>query len=147
GNIGGAISATLALNNVQPVNGGNYTVVVTNKLSAVTSSVAVLTVLVPPSITSQPQSRTNISGTTALFNVRASGTEPFRSRWHSNVASIRAAISTTLALNDVQLVDAGNYTVVVTNKPSAMTSSVAVLTVRVPPSITSQPQSRTNISG
>src|SRR5206468_1328963 len=37
----------------------------TNDFSSVTSVVAALTVLLPPSITAQPQSRTNFPGTTA----------------------------------------------------------------------------------
>jgi len=43
----GANSATLTITNVQPVNGGNYDVIVSNPYSAATSSVALLTVSCP----------------------------------------------------------------------------------------------------
>ena len=75
-NVGGATGTSLALTNVQPANGGNYTAVASNLLAVVTSSVAVLTVLVPPTITTQPQSQTNLAGTSASFRGSASGTHP-----------------------------------------------------------------------
>jgi lysophospholipase L1-like esterase len=145
--IGGATSSNLLLNNVQPVNGGSYTVVVSNKLSSVTSAVATLTVLVPPAITSQPKSRTNVLGTVATFNVVAGGTTPLNYQWQLNGAPMAGATGTSITLNNVQPGDAGGYTVVVTNVAGTITSAVATLAVWVPPAITSQPQSRTNISG
>src|SRR5580765_4050801 len=47
-------NTTLVLTNVQTAHAGSYTVVVTNSEGAVTSLVATLAVLVPPSITKQP---------------------------------------------------------------------------------------------
>src|SRR5207249_2267354 len=134
--IGGATGTNLALNNAQPTNAGNYAVVVSNKLGGVTSAVAVLTVLVPPAITAQPQSRTNIIGTTASFSAAANGTAPLSYQWQFNGAAIQNANGTNLTLDNVQLSDAGNYTVVVTNVAGSITSAVATLTVWVPPVIT-----------
>jgi hypothetical protein len=57
GNISGATSPALALVSVTPSNAGNYAVVITNAAGSVTSSVATLTVVVPPqfsAITSLP---------------------------------------------------------------------------------------------
>src|SRR5205823_8750816 len=83
--LAGANTPSLTISNVQPVaDEGSYTVVVTNSAGAITSAVATLTVLVPPSITAQPQSRTNISGTTAVFNVSASGAGPLSYQWQLN---------------------------------------------------------------
>src|SRR5436190_19510292 len=112
-----------------------------------TSSVTGLTVWVPPAIAAQPQSRTNISGTTAQFSVNASGTAPLNYQWQLYGGNIGGATGTSLTLNNVQPADAGNYTAVVTNSAGAITSAVATLTVWVPPSISSQPQSRTNVAG
>ena len=53
--LAGAVGATLAIPNAQPVAAGSYSVVVTNNVSAATSTAAVLTVtapVVPPVITS-----------------------------------------------------------------------------------------------
>ncbi|MDD5139753.1 MAG: immunoglobulin domain-containing protein [Verrucomicrobiales bacterium] len=50
----GSASATLFVTNAQPGNAGNYAVVVTNTLGAVTSSVAILTVTTPGSCQTAP---------------------------------------------------------------------------------------------
>ncbi len=63
---------------------GSYAVVVTNVAGAETSAVALLTVWVPPAIMTQPQSTTNVVGTTANFSVTASGTAPLSYQWQSN---------------------------------------------------------------
>ncbi len=51
--LAGAQSKTLTLANTAPSNAGNYTLVVTNNYGATTSAVANLTLVPPPSITSQ----------------------------------------------------------------------------------------------
>lgn len=146
-NIGGATGSNLTLANVQPSDAGNYLVVVTNAAGSVTSAVAVLTVWLPPTITAQPQSRTNLLGTTATFGASASGTAPLSYQWQLNGANIPNATGTSLLLSNVQISDAGSYTLVVTNVAGSATSAIAVLTVWAAPSITAQPQSRTNVAG
>jgi hypothetical protein len=147
GNIGGATDSTLTLTNVQPSQGGNYTCVAANGAGSATSTVAFLTVLVPPAIVAQPQNRTNAAGTAATFTVTASGTQPFSYQWQFGGTPIADATGATLTLSNVQPADAGNYAVVVTNSVGSVTSAVAVLTVWILPVITSQPQGRTNIGG
>jgi Leucine-rich repeat (LRR) protein len=146
-NLPSATNASLALTNIQLPNAGPYTVVVTNNLGSVTSAVATLTVWVPPSISSQPQSLTNIVGATAAFNVSASGTPSPAYQWQFNGNTLSAATGASLLLTNVQLTNAGNYSVVVSNAAGSLTSAVAALTVWAPPSISSQPQSLTNIVG
>jgi lysophospholipase L1-like esterase len=146
-NISGATGTSLSLSNVQAGDAGSYSVVVTNTAGSVTSAVAVLTVWIPPSISAQPQSRTNIAGTTAVFSVLAGGTTPLTYQWQLNGGSLAGATGPTLALNSVQAGDTGNYSVVVTNGAGSVTSSLATLTVWVPPGVAAQPQSRTNVVG
>ena len=50
-NVAGAINPNLNFTNVQPADGGNYTLIVTNVAGSVTSSVVTLTVIVPPTVT------------------------------------------------------------------------------------------------
>src|SRR5205823_13303099 len=98
-----------------------------------------------PYTTLYRSSRTNVQGTTATFNVSASGTTPFAYQWQLNGGAIGGATGASLSVSNVQPTDAGNYTVIVTNSASSTTSAIAALTVWVPPGITSQPLSRTNV--
>jgi hypothetical protein len=152
-----ATNTSLTLTNVQTTNAGNYTVVVTNSTASVTSVVAALSVLTPPVITAQPESLTNLAGTTATFNATASGSAPLSYQWQQNGASLRnggrlsGATGTTLAIGGVQLADAGSYALVASNAVGAVTSTPAILTVLAPPVITTQPASQsvnvgTNVS-
>jgi hypothetical protein len=138
GNISGAAGLALTLTNVQSADAGSYSVVVTNTSGNVTSALAVLTILVPPSITSQPGNRTNDVGTTATFGVTVTGTSPLSYQWQkeganlSDGANISGTTSSRLTLTNVQLADAGSYSVVVTNLAGSATSSNALLAVNVP---------------
>jgi uncharacterized repeat protein (TIGR01451 family) len=143
--LAGATASTLQLNNVQPNQAGNYAVVVTNAVGSVTSTVAVLTVLVPPSISAQPTNQTVVLGSNAVFQVAASGTAPLTYQWMFAGAPLSSATASSLGLNNVQTNQAGNYCVVVTNFAGSITSAVAALTVLVPPSITLQPTNQTVI--
>jgi Concanavalin A-like lectin/glucanases superfamily/Divergent InlB B-repeat domain/Immunoglobulin I-set domain/Immunoglobulin domain len=138
--ISGATQFYLTLNNVQIGDSGNYDVQVTNDTGSATSSAATLTVQQPVSITAQPQSKTVNVGASASFGVTATGTS-LSYQWRKNGANLGGATSPTLALNNVQAADAGNYDVVVANAVSSAASSPATLTVLVAPTITTQPGS------
>jgi hypothetical protein len=146
-NISRGTNASLTLTNIQTTDAGSYTVVVTNIAGSATSSVATLTVYVPPTITTQPQSQAWIQGQTAAFSVAASGTSPLRYRWNFNGANISGATNASLTLTNIQTTNAGSYSVVVTNIAGSATSTVAALTVYVPPTITNQPASQALILG
>jgi hypothetical protein len=133
-NISGATASTLILNNPQPSSAGSYRAVVSNPVSAITSEVATVTVLVPPGITEQPQSRTVQPGSNATFSVTATGAA-LTYQWHKNGNPIPGATGASLTLTNVQAADAGNYTVVVSNSAGSVTSSAAALRLLVPPRI------------
>src|SRR5205823_2945433 len=138
-------TSALTIVNVQPSDGGEYTVVITNPVGAITSAIATLTVWIPPSISTQPQSLTNIVNTTANFSVTASGTPAPAYQWQFNDSPIGGATTSAFAISSVQTNNGGNYTVVISNSANSITSAVATLTVWVPPSIATQPQSLTNV--
>jgi len=144
--IAGATNSTLALSSITTNQAGNYAVVITNNFGSITSSTAVLTVLVRPSISTQPASQTVTAGSSANFTVEAGGTSPLGYRWRKNGTFITGANNATYTLPGTVTGDAGSYTVVVTNSAGSITSAVATLTVNaapVAPSITTQPVSRT----
>ena len=113
---------------------------------------AVLTVIVPPAIVSQPASVTNNAGTVASFTVVASGTAPVY-QWYKNATNlltdggnISGSTNATLTLSNVFGADAGQYSVTVTNLGGTVTSSNATLTV-IDPLITNEPVSVTVVLG
>jgi hypothetical protein len=123
---------------------GDYTVKVTNSAGSVTSVVATLTILIPPAITTQPLSKTVIAGTNVTFTVKATGSPPLEYQWFFGDAPIPGATATNLTLVNVQLDDAGVYTVVVSNPArdygaSDAVSDPATLTVTARPTIIDQP--------
>ena len=69
-------------------------------------------------------------GGTAVFSVSAASTIlPLNYQWNQGGSPIGGATNTTLTLTNLQLSDAGNYSVTVTNATSATNSMVATLTV------------------
>jgi len=146
--IANATNATLTITNAQPANAGNYAVAVANGVSAISSSIAVLTVLVPPSITTQPTNEAAVVGNNVTFSMVASGTIPLSYQWYFNSGMpLVNATNASLTLTNVQLANAGGYSVIVTNCIGAVTSAVASLTMSAPPAITVQPVSQTNCAG
>ncbi len=127
-NLPGATSALLALNNLQPNQAGSYSVAVSNAFGGAISESAQLT-LTPMEITQQPTNRTNIVGTTATFNVEVLALPPLFYQWRRAGVDIDAATNSVLVLNDVELSQAGDYSVVVSNAYGTIVSSNAILTI------------------
>jgi hypothetical protein len=94
---------------------------------------------VKPSITVQPLSITNLAGTAVSFTVTAAGDPTLVYQWRqngtnmTNGGNISGATTNALAFATIQLTNAANYDVVVTNNSGSVTSSVASLTVTLPP--------------
>lgn len=123
-------SPTLSLNSVQAADAGNYFLRAANSAGAATSQVATLTVLLPPSISTQPTSQGVIVSNNAAFSVTATGTAPFRYQWYFNTNSALAnATNTSLTITNAQFTNAGFYSVRITNNYGAVTSLFAQLTV------------------
>jgi endonuclease/exonuclease/phosphatase family metal-dependent hydrolase len=129
-NIAGATANPFVLVNAQLTNNGNYSVIVTNLFGSVISSSAVLLLTnAPPAITTQPQSQSVLAGQTATFSVGATGTPPLNYQWFFSGTNIAGATTNPFTLANVQLTNAGNYSVVITNIAGSVTSSAPSLTV------------------
>jgi len=128
-NRAGATESTLIINNVQSANQGNYLVVITNFDGSVTSALARLYVLVPPSITTQPADQLVNIGGTASFSVGAAGTAPLSYQWHFNDSALAGKTNPSLSLINVQLTNVGLYSVKVTNLFGSVTSRSATLAI------------------
>jgi len=142
-----ATNSSLSITNVQETNAGTYSVIITNVAGQVVSSNALLTVNVPPTIAAQPQNTTAIVGSNVTLSVVATGTTPLRYQWRKDGLNVPGATNSILNFAMVQTNNAGNYRVVISNVVGSVTSLVAVLTVNVTVTITSQPKSASVRSG
>ncbi|MEI7730865.1 MAG: immunoglobulin domain-containing protein, partial [Verrucomicrobiota bacterium] len=143
----GANSSILPLADLQTSQTGEYHVVVTNSYGAATSAVAVITVLGPPYINIQPQSRSALLYGDASFAVNMGGTAPLSYQWLKNGTNLPNALNNPLFLFNIQWSDIGTYSVIITNQYGSITSSVATLTVLQGPSIVQSPLSLTGLVG
>jgi Peptidase family M23/Immunoglobulin domain/Immunoglobulin I-set domain len=142
-NISGATSSSYTKSNVQSSDAGNYSVVITNSAGSVTSANAALTVNISPSITTQPTGLNVDQGQSATFSVTATGTAPLSYQWRLNSVNISGATASSYTRLNCQGSDAGNYSVVISSPYGSVTSADAALTVNLPPTVTTQPQSQT----
>lgn len=141
-NIGGAMATNYNLTGVTTNDEAGYDVVVSNPYGSITSAVAVLTVVFPPSITVQPTNQTVVSGSIASFGVTAAGTEPLSYQWHNGTGLIPDATNSNVTVSPALTNNAGDYFVVVSNPYGQLTSAVATLTVFIPVSINTGPFSQ-----
>jgi len=137
----GATASAYSIAAVTVASAGSYKVVVTNGAGSVTSNLATLSVLVPPSISSQPLSLSVASGKAASFSVVASGTAPFSYQWYLNSSAISGATSATYSISAAGNASVGSYSVRVSNSIGSVVSSAATLSLILPPSVSSQPAS------
>src|SRR5262249_49483311 len=101
-----------------------------NMSSLVTTTVTCF----PPVVNSGPVSVTNCVGTTATFNVDASGTG-LNYQWYRGTSILSGKTASSLVLSNVSVGDAGNYSVVVSGTCGNTITNSATLTV-VPLAIT-----------
>jgi hypothetical protein len=100
---------------------------------AVTSD-ATLTVDPTPAIRVQPQPRSILLGSPAVFAVNALGEPPLAYQWRLNAVDLPGETNTVLALASATNGSAGNYSVKVSNAalPTGVVSSNALLQVTGP---------------
>ncbi len=136
------LNATNAIYAISPVltnNAGNYSVIITNGAGSVTSSVAVLTVLLSP--TNQVRAATS----NATFTVVAFNPVALAYQWLQNGTNLvnggkfSGATTNILTITGVSSNEAAIYAVMVTNAAGSLTSSNATLAMIYPPVITAQP--------
>ena len=98
-------------------------------VGAATSQVASLTVRVPPLIVVSPTDQTVVAGTDAILHVAAVGATPLYYQWQFNGTNLPGATNASLLLASVQMADAGDYRVAVSNDLGSVLSETATLTV------------------
>ena len=131
----GATSSVLTVSRVQSANAGFYDVVVNSKWGTTNSRAATLTVLTPlaPSITTQPADASAEPDKNFQLTVDATGVPAPGFQWRKDGVALPGANSPSLAFNNVQITDSGDYDVIATNPFGAVTSRVATLRVAFQP--------------
>lgn len=139
GNMSGETTNTLSITGISDSDSGTYTVILTNLYGITVSSNAVLEVLDLPFIVTQPLSQTVDLGGSVTFSAQANGVPPFVFEWCFNGTPVASSAPGTnysaYTLTNIRANQAGNYSVVVVNEYGSLTSSNALLTVIVPPSL------------
>lgn len=131
-NLSGATSYFLSMPTIQPSQAGDYQVIVSNPYGSTTSTVAHVTVLMPPSVTGQSPSTNVLAGNSFSLSVTATGSAPLNYSWLFENSIIGGANSSTLTINNAQAANEGTYRAIVANSVGSSTS--AVMFVRVLPS-------------
>ncbi len=144
GNISGATNSTLTIANLSDADAAVYRAVVSDAANSVTTSNATLTVNDSLFIATQPLSQTVGVGSNVTFTATAYGAPPFIFQWYYSNSPAGSPTSGTnvssYTLTNVQTNQSGNYKVQVINGLGSLTSSNALLTVKVyPPIIGIQP--------
>ena len=139
--IPGATQSSYSIAAAHPTNAGIYSAVVSNAYGTAPSSSALLAVILPPAITTQPSSQSAAVGGNASFSVQADSATPLNYQWYYGQTNLLAgADEAALSLTNVQPAQAGDYFVVVNNIAGSATSTLATLTVLMPTNILSGPK-------
>jgi hypothetical protein len=148
--IAGATASSYSFVAALADDGSTYGVIVSNRYGQAVSSAATLTVTTDgkPAITQAPSAVSTSVGSTAGFTVAAKGAAPLNYQWSFNgapladraatvsVSGIAGSQSATLTLGNVQLGDAGTYSVMVSNAQGPDVAATADLIVSAAPSST-----------
>jgi hypothetical protein len=99
-----------------------------------------------PDITAQPQSATNVVGTTVTFTVTATSCSAIGYQWMFGTNTLSGENAATLTITNVPTGRAGDYTVVLTNTAGSITSDIVTLTVLLPaaPTLSASPMLLSN---
>jgi len=151
--IAGATGSSLSWSAVHAADAGSFTVMVANTAGNVTSNAATLTVNpapMAPIVATQPVSQSATVGAAVTLTVVASGIPAPTYQWKREGVEVAGATASSLTLNTIQVSQAGNYTVVVTNTVGSVTSDAATIAVNraaVAPAIATHPISQTVTAG
>lgn len=155
-NLGGQNKTTLTITEVNESHSGDYTVTVSNDIGNVTSSVAQVSVLALPMITSHPESQNLSEGGTLSLSVQAhagsgnilalssseSGQSSLSYQWLFNGQELAGQTSPLLSLDNVKSEQAGRYAAKVTNQAGSVTSQAAQVTIKGLPVVNVHPLSK-----
>lgn len=122
--LSGQTNTSLTLSNVLSATAGQYSVIASNSLGAVTSTAATLTVQPISAAINNPASIPIGPGSNVMLTATVGGSTPVTMQWYKNGAAIPGATSATLTLGAAGVFDAGQYELIASNTYGTVTSSV-----------------------
>ncbi len=146
----GSTGASLTVSNLLTTDAGNYYLVAMNSAGTASNLVDVLTVQFhKASITAgQPVSVTTFVGlTTSLTATQGGGTPPLTNQWFKGTTALTdtgefsGSATGTLTISPASTNDNGSYKLVISNGGGSVTSTVATVTVLIPPTPSAVPYS------
>ncbi|MCX5771118.1 MAG: immunoglobulin domain-containing protein [Candidatus Hydrogenedentes bacterium] len=122
---------------------GEYSCQVWNDFGDIQSYPAMLSVVVPPAIITDPASQSVVVGGSVMFTVEASGDEPLAYAWYKDwiLEPVITCPCPSYMISNAQPSDAGEYYCTVSNAGGSAQSGRAQLTVWLPPMIVQHPAS------
>ncbi len=133
--IPGATNQVLLLENVQPGQAGNYSVVVFNHAGSVVSASARLIVNRVPTVLAPPTNTFARIGSNTLFAVTAVGNGLLRYQWRFNGMDMPGATNASLLITNTQTTNAGAYSVAVSDSIGTIITPPVTLTMLINPAI------------
>jgi alpha-tubulin suppressor-like RCC1 family protein len=134
--------------------GAQFRLIASNGAGSAASAPAVLNVVsqaAPPTIVSTSGDLTVPIGSSAVFAATVNGTAPLSFQWYRDGIALTGANAPILRLDQVSRVQAGSYTLQVSNPAGSVTSPAQRLTVAdggiIAPTIVTQPASATVNAG
>ncbi len=141
-NLPGANAQSLAFSSFQTQDAGSYEVVVYNDFGSATSTNVILEVVLPVSIMVQPQPVSKFPRQAATFAVQGFSSWPIAYQWHRNGTAISGATNSSYTLPSVEPPDAGQFSVLLTDRVGSNLSLPAALEVIAHPVFTVEPTNR-----
>ena len=126
--LAGQTGGSLLLTNVSTTNAGTYSVVVSGACGPAMTNSATLTVNQNVVVTAAPMSVTTCPGTSASFNVSATGSG-LSYQWYQGASPLAGQTGSSLLLTNVSTTNAGTYSVVVSGMCGSPVTNSATLTV------------------
>jgi large repetitive protein len=152
-NLAGETATSLTFTTAANQTGNRYRAAFTNACGTATTTAAILTVNVAPTVTSHPAAQTVCAGATATFTVAATGTPAPTIQWQvstdggTNFGNLAGETNTTLSFATTAGQNGNLYRAVLTNSCSTVNSNPALLTVNTAPVVTVNPVSQTICAG
>ncbi len=127
-NVPGATNTVLVLTNVQPVQIGNYYTLTASNAFGMATNGAMFLNEVPLEFSIQPPTLSAAVGSTAKFTLAyTNGVGPINWQWQYNNTNIAGGTNSSLSLTNVQLNQAGTYSLMASNSYGNVTNTAVLM--------------------